>query len=136
MALTRSTLLQVVPDALPSPATIASSIDALLDIRGGTQTELAMAIGMKQPALSKRLGGDVAWKADDLHRIAEAFGVPITMLYEGGEAIRARAWAAVFTRPTDPHHDGSHLGSSVTERKLPEADPAATILPFSAPRAA
>ena len=102
MALTRSAFLQVVPDALPSPEVIASSIDALLDIRGGKQTDLAAAVGMKQPALSKRLGGQVAWKHDELHRLAGAFGVPITMLYEGGEAIRARAWAAVFSADIGP----------------------------------
>lgn len=43
---------------------------------GLSQAALATAIGLRQPALSKRINGALRWSLDDLDRLADA-GVPI-----------------------------------------------------------
>lgn len=40
-----------------------------------SQKELADAIGMSQPALSRRLAGEVPWNVPELERVAKRFGV-------------------------------------------------------------
>jgi len=41
-------------------------------------------MGMTQQALSRRLSGDVPFDVDELGRIADLLGVPVTLLF--GEA--------------------------------------------------
>jgi len=43
---------------------------------GLSQASMATAIGLRQPALSKRINGALRWSLADLDRLADA-GVPI-----------------------------------------------------------
>jgi hypothetical protein len=46
--------------------------------KGVTLTAVADAIGLGQPALAKRMGGQVAWSLADVLAVARYFEVPIT----------------------------------------------------------
>lgn len=48
-----------------------------------SQTTLAAALGMSQPALSKRLGAHQPFNLDDLCDIAAYFDVEVTALFAG-----------------------------------------------------
>lgn len=52
-----------------------------------SQTELARALGMTQPGVSRRIRGDVSWSADELIRVAATLGVPVAELYVGVEPV-------------------------------------------------
>lgn len=72
------------PILFPAPANpestkmiISANVRRLMAERSVTQTDLARAMGLPQPSISKRLRGVVAWDAEDLDRLVEAFGVPI-----------------------------------------------------------
>jgi transcriptional regulator with XRE-family HTH domain len=43
-------------------------------------TELAAAVGLGQPALSRRMNGTVAWTLSDLVAVARYFRVPLSTL--------------------------------------------------------
>jgi len=48
--------------------------------RGYSQSALARAISMSQPALNQRWRGAARWQLDELEAIARLFGVPVTYL--------------------------------------------------------
>lgn len=48
--------------------------------RGYTQSALARAIEMSQPAINQRWRGMTRWQLDELDAIARLFGVPVTYL--------------------------------------------------------
>lgn len=53
-------------------------ISAEMDRQGRSQTEVAKAIGMRQPGLSDALHGKQALKAVELMRIAAYLGKPVS----------------------------------------------------------
>ncbi|KRQ41405.1 hypothetical protein AOT85_24435 [Mycobacteroides sp. H054] len=55
-----------------------------------TQATLAHEVGMRQQALSRRMAGHAPLSVDELARIAEALGVPITALI-GSEPAASKA---------------------------------------------
>jgi len=46
-----------------------------------TQTQLAKNLGTSQMAVSRRLSGEVPFDVDELARVAEILGVPVTVLF-------------------------------------------------------
>lgn len=62
---------------------VSEEIRALMGRRRVTQTALGIAIGMSQPAISRKLKCEVAWDIDELEAIASYFDVPITDLFGG-----------------------------------------------------
>jgi transcriptional regulator with XRE-family HTH domain len=45
-----------------------------------TQAQVAEALGITQPALSKKIRGSRPWSVDELLRVAEVLGVPVESL--------------------------------------------------------
>jgi transcriptional regulator with XRE-family HTH domain len=67
----------------PTPSLrIAASVRAEMARRRMSQKDLAELLGMTQPALSRRLTGEVPFAVDDLPLFAEALGVPVSVLME------------------------------------------------------
>ena len=72
----------------PSLPDFGMSIDAVIGERVRTwlfrrhvlQTSLARALGITQPALSRKMGGYTGWNATDLIKAAAFLEVPITEL--------------------------------------------------------
>lgn len=63
---------------------IAGNIRALMGRHKTSQDTLAReALGKKQPAISKRLSGEVAFDVDDLLAIARYYNVEVTALLDG-----------------------------------------------------
>ena len=59
---------------------VADSIRAEMARRRISQKELAERVGMTQPAVSRRLSGEVVFAVDELPTFAEALGVPVSTL--------------------------------------------------------
>lgn len=58
----------------------ASEVRALMGRHRVSQARLAVALGMSQSALSRRLNGDQPFDIDDLFKIAEHFGTEVGAL--------------------------------------------------------
>lgn len=74
--------LRVVPDQ-PSRLSdrVAAEVRANMARARMTQTDLALALGLTQSAVSKRLRGKIAFSVDELEKIADVLGVhPATLL--------------------------------------------------------
>ncbi|WP_369008503.1 helix-turn-helix domain-containing protein [Agrococcus jejuensis] len=77
-------MTNVFPLAPPEPAHFDAVIGRRVRdlIRGrATQAELGAVLGLGQSDVSKRLRGAIAWKAEELRRIADALGVSIAVVY-------------------------------------------------------
>lgn len=61
-------------------ATLAANIRAEMGRRKMSQSDLATAVGMSQPGISKRLGGTVPWTFPELIAVAQVFDVPLALL--------------------------------------------------------
>ena len=96
MALTRSAALAVVPRTLPTQELVASSIEALMNLRGIRQADLVKLTGIEQTKLSKSLKSRRPLSLEETDAIAKALRAPTPLLWLGGEEIRQRACAAVF----------------------------------------
>lgn len=80
---------------------IAANIRALMGRHKCSQEKLAKdALGKKQPAISKRLSGEVAFDIDELLAIAGYFNVEVTVLLRGlpGQDPSSLPW---IPTPTD-----------------------------------
>jgi transcriptional regulator with XRE-family HTH domain len=60
---------------------VADSVRAEMARRKITQTELAESLGMTQPAISRRMSGAVPFDTEELGRIADLLGVPMSVLF-------------------------------------------------------
>ena len=69
----------------PSELT-GSTIRLLLTKRRCTQTDLARALGVTQPAISARLRGSVAFDINELVAVAEFLDVPLPSLLPADKA--------------------------------------------------
>lgn len=63
---------------------VAAEVRAQLARRGWSGTRLALALGVTQASISRRLTGDVPFDVDDLVRISEALGVHPGTFFPGG----------------------------------------------------
>ena len=59
--------------------------------RSINQVALAEAIGLTQPAVSRRLSGVVQWSASELLAVARTLGVDVAELYAGVEPASSAA---------------------------------------------
>jgi transcriptional regulator with XRE-family HTH domain len=57
---------------------VAASVRAELARKKITQGQLADALGMTQPAISRRVSGQLPFDVDEIQRIAEFLSVPVT----------------------------------------------------------
>ena len=64
----------------PIGEVVAENIRVESARRGYSQSALARAISMSQPALNQRWRGAARWQLDELEAIARLFGVPVTYL--------------------------------------------------------
>lgn len=103
MAATITPLLRAVPDAADTKQRIASSIDALADISGYGQAQLAALTGIDATALSKIIHGRRGVSGAEIETLAVVFDVPAQTLYIGGDEIRRRARLGVLSDPTGPN---------------------------------
>ena len=65
---------------MPVSEVVAANIRAETGRSGLTQKDIANALGVTQPAVSKRWYGDRAWKLDELGPIASILGVSVADL--------------------------------------------------------
>lgn len=63
-------------------ALISQRVQALLDEHSMSGSELARRLGTSQSYVSRRIRGDVPWRATDLNRIAGLVGVPVVTLID------------------------------------------------------
>lgn len=62
---------------------ISSAVWQLIEAQGITVTEMAVHTGLSTTASYRKLNGGVAWKANDIARIARYFGVTVGDLFSG-----------------------------------------------------
>lgn len=62
---------------------IAGNVRALLGRKRSNQTQLATVLGKSQPAVSRRLSGELAFDTDELLKICEHYQVPLVTLIDG-----------------------------------------------------
>ncbi len=61
-------------------ATLAANIRAEMGRRKMSQADLAAAVGISQPGVSKRLNGTVPWTFPEVVSVAQVFNVPLAVL--------------------------------------------------------
>ena len=61
---------------------VAGEIRAELARQRRTQTDLAAELGLSQPSVSQRLSGQVPMTVDEVARIADWRGVPVSVLVD------------------------------------------------------
>lgn len=64
---------------------IAANVRAEVARQGRRHTDAAAAIGVHKANLSRRMRGEVAFRADELARLAEWLGVPIATLVQSND---------------------------------------------------
>lgn len=101
-----TTAIRLVPPPGETQNRIASSVKALADIMGVLHTDLAARADIDADKLSKSLSMRRRLTLEETQRLADALGVPVPVLYEGGAELRRRACAAVLdansTSPDGP----------------------------------
>jgi len=60
--------------------TPSANIRAEMARAGVTQTQLAVALGLPQAAISRRLCDETPWRVSEVQSVAEALGVPLSAL--------------------------------------------------------
>ena len=67
-------------------AAVAAEVRGIMAKRGVTQTQLAEALDLSQPAIARRLAGRVPLDITELHTLAHHHGVPVETLLAAGRA--------------------------------------------------
>ncbi|MFH8224531.1 helix-turn-helix domain-containing protein [Streptomyces sp. NPDC018057] len=62
---------------------VRTAVAALLHATGGSQTDLAAALGVSQAQVSRRQSGSTAWSLDDCDAVAGHFGIDALDLLAG-----------------------------------------------------
>lgn len=70
-------------DTQDADSLISQAVWTLIDARNMVPVELAVATGLSTTALYRKLNAGVAWKANDIARIARYFGVTVGDLFSG-----------------------------------------------------
>ncbi len=68
---------------------ITSVVRILLTYRQQTQADLVAGTGIQKRTLVRRLSGERSWTAGDVAALAEHFRVPVTVFYDGPDALLA-----------------------------------------------
>jgi transcriptional regulator with XRE-family HTH domain len=78
--MTEQTELQAPDDVPPFVTAVAKNIRVEAARHGVSLTELAVAIGLRQPALSRRMSGEVTWSLGEVLAVARHFSVPLSTI--------------------------------------------------------
>ena len=92
-------------------ADLAEEARAVLARRRVTQASAARAIGLSQPAISRRLSGTIPFSAAEIAALAEFVGVPVSTFYGETPTTPGGVSDAYLTRPAD---DAVGTASSAT----------------------
>jgi hypothetical protein len=68
---------------------IGRVVDLLLTYRRENRLVLAALLGVSPKTLGRRLNGVLGWTADEIAVMAEHFDVPVSVFYDGPEALLA-----------------------------------------------
>ena len=68
-------------------ATTSKVVRMLSAYQGEQMEDVAHAIGMERSKLYRRLSGKSSWMASEVGRLADHFGVSVSMFYEGPEGL-------------------------------------------------
>lgn len=109
---TKRNNLRVVRGPAGTQQRVAGTVTAIADIRGMRHVDLAERAGITPDKLSKSLNMGRKFTLEEMERLADALGVPVSILGEGGDEIRRRAFAGVTTHPTGPDDTGGQEISS------------------------
>ena len=66
---------------MPTPEAIAANVRAEMARRRLRAVTVAAELGMSQPAMSRRLSGEVPFTAIEVYRLAQILDVPIESLF-------------------------------------------------------
>lgn len=97
----------------------AEEIRVLLARRHISAAELARRTGMKQPYISRRMTGEVAWDVDDLERIAAVLDVDVIDLMPQREGKLIAVGGATRT----PARESKPWNVALTKRPGPNGPP-------------
>lgn len=86
--MTTNVVAPVPPDDVD--ATIRAVVRALIGWRGVTKDEVADGAGIPRSTLFRRLRGTSGFSAAEVRQLARYFGAPVTVFYEGPEALFLR----------------------------------------------
>lgn len=70
----------------PILSPLAASVRAELRAAELTQDQIGQVLNIGQAAVSKRMRGARAWRAEELVKLSEAFGIPLDRLYRSERA--------------------------------------------------
>jgi predicted transcriptional regulator len=65
---------------------VGRSVRSVLIEQGRHQSEIANALRLTEPAVSRRCRGETAFRSDELLVIAELLAVPVQRFYESAQA--------------------------------------------------
>lgn len=65
---------------------LAASVRAELLAAERTQEQIGAVLGIGQAAVSKRMRGERQWRAEELVKLSDAFGIPLDRLYRSERA--------------------------------------------------
>ena len=82
---------------------IAHEIRMHLFMRDMSAAELARKTGLKQPYVSRRMVGDIAFDVDDLELIAKALDIEVEVLFQQSELGRVVYAAKRGRQTTEPY---------------------------------
>jgi hypothetical protein len=68
---------------------IGRVVDLLLTYRRENRLVLAALLGVSPKTLGRRLNGVLGWTADEIAVMAQHFDVPVSVFYDGPEALLA-----------------------------------------------
>jgi transcriptional regulator with XRE-family HTH domain len=68
------------------PQHVAREVRAEMGRQRRTHRELAEALGISQPQVTKRLNGDIEFRPSELEQVAEMLGVPVTQFLPAAPA--------------------------------------------------
>lgn len=71
--------------ATDTASTVAANVRAEVARRGLRHADLADALGISRPAMSRRLTGDMTFDVDELQTVARFLGVPVAHLLDAAD---------------------------------------------------
>ena len=75
------------PDRSGLVALVAENVRVECARKGWNQSDLARALGVTHPTISKRWFGARQWQLEDLEQVAGVLGIPVTRLLARSEGL-------------------------------------------------
>ena len=85
---------------------ISAATRALVALHGMRNADLAEVLGVGQNSVFMKLRGDSPWKAAEVALVAEYFGVPISILFDGMASVNNEEAPARGARASVVRHQG------------------------------